>query len=81
MHARGGARAPHIGVVTEFDEPRGLGAVRDDDGRRFAFHCTAVADGTRAVAVGTRVAFTVVAAHGGRYEARALTAVAPDPAG
>ena len=27
-HARGGRRAPKTGVVTEFDEPRGLGVVR-----------------------------------------------------
>jgi cold shock CspA family protein len=72
-HARGGPRAPRIGVVTEFDEPRGLGVVRDDDGRRYGFHCTALADGTRNVDLGVRVVFTVAAGHGGRYEARAIT--------
>ena len=72
-HARGGPRAPRIGVVTEFDEPRGLGVVRDDDGRSYGFHCTALADGTRNVDPGVRVVFAVTAGHGGRYEARAIT--------
>ncbi len=75
---RGGPRAPGIGVVSEFDERRGLGAVLADDGVRYPFHCTALVDGTRNVAVGTRVVFSVVAAHGGRYEAHAVTTV---PAG
>ncbi|HXQ90757.1 MAG TPA: hypothetical protein VN768_04295 [Acidimicrobiales bacterium] len=64
--------------MSEFDERRGLGAVLADDGMSFPFHCTALADGTRNVAVGTRVVFCVVAAHGGHDEARALTTV---PAG
>jgi cold shock CspA family protein len=74
-HARGGPRAPKTGVVTEFDEPRGLGVVRGDDGTSYGFHCTALADGTRTVDLGTRVVFCVAAGHGGRYEARALTTV------
>jgi len=58
-----------------FDGPRGLGVVRADDGGTYAFHCTALADGTREVVPGTRVVFSVVAGHGGRDEARALTAL------
>lgn len=73
MRARGGPRAPVTGVVAEFDDRRGLGWVQGDDGRRYRFHCTAVADGSRSVAVGARVAFAVVPGHAGRYEARALT--------
>jgi cold shock CspA family protein len=72
---RGGPRVPRTGVVSEFDEPRGLGAVRGDDGRNYPFHCTALSDGTRDVAVGTRVVFSVVAGHGGRYEAAAVTTI------
>jgi len=78
--ARGGPRHPHIGLVTEFDDARGLGTVDADDGGRYLFHCAAVADGSRFVAPGTRVAFCVTAGHGGRYEARhvaRLDAVAP----
>jgi cold shock CspA family protein len=60
------------GVVDEFDDPRGLGTVLDDDGRRYGFHCTAVADGSRRIEVGTRVMFTTAAGHRGRIEARGL---------
>jgi cold shock CspA family protein len=76
-HARGGLRAPRMGVVTGFDEERGLGVVLDDDGRSYPFHCAALADGTRFVEPGARVVFAVAPGHGGRYEARAVTTV-PD---
>ena len=69
--ARGGART---GVVDDYDEARGLGVVAGDDGRRYDFHATALVDGRRRVAVGTRVAFAVAAGHRGRLEARTLTA-------
>ncbi|MFN2606980.1 MAG: cold shock domain-containing protein [Acidimicrobiales bacterium] len=64
-----------IGVVIDFDEGRGLGTVRGEDGREVSFHCTAVADGTRTVPVGARVAYSVVAGHLGRWEATALERV------
>ncbi len=70
--ARGGPRSGRAGVVTAFDEPRGLGVVRADDGSTYPFHCTSLADGTRDVALGARVVFVVAAGHGGRYEARAV---------
>ncbi len=74
-HPRGGPRAPRIGVVAEFDEPRGLGVVRDDDGLNYPFHCAAIADGTRRIEPGTRVVFSIAAGHRGRDEARAVTTV------
>ena len=55
----------------EFDEPRGLGVI-DADGTSYPFHCTAILDGTRTIAVGTRVTFTVRAAGMGRWEATAI---------
>jgi cold shock CspA family protein len=61
------------GVVAEFDEPRGLGTVRADDGTELPFHCTAIADGTRTIPVGRRVAYEVVAGRLGRWEAAAIT--------
>jgi cold shock CspA family protein len=64
------ARATRTGVVSEFDDPRGLGSVLGDDGRRYEFHCTAVADGSRSIDVGTRVTFILAVAHRGRLEAR-----------
>jgi cold shock CspA family protein len=63
-------RTIHTGVVHEFDDPRGLGTVLGDDGRRYGFHCTAIADGTRHIDVGARVTFILVAGHLGRVEAR-----------
>ena len=64
-----------LGVVTEFDEARGLGVVADAAGEAWPFHCTAIADGTRTVEVGARVAFCVVAGRRGRMEAAQLTRV------
>jgi cold shock protein len=61
------------GVVASFDDPRGLGVVRSDDGTDYPFHCTAIADGTRAVGEGARVQFEVVAGHMGRWEAAHIT--------
>ena len=69
---------PHHGRVASFDQARGLGEVRADDGTAFGFHATAIADGSRTIAVGTEVRFTVAPGHRGRYEARSL---APADAG
>ena len=41
-------------------------------GRRIPFHCTAITDGTRQIAVGTVVAFVVSAGRLGRLEARSV---------
>jgi cold shock CspA family protein len=60
------------GTVATFDDPRGYGTIVGDDGGELFFHCTAIADGSRFVADGTRVAFDVAPGHGGRWEARAI---------
>jgi CspA family cold shock protein len=65
------------GEVVEFDEGKGYGTVRADDGHEYFFHCTQIADGSRTIAAGTAVTFDVVAGHQGRWEA---TVVAPSPA-
>ena len=63
----------HVGEVIEFDDPAGLGAVRDDEtGIEHPFHCTAIADGSRTIEVGARVTFTVVPGHQGHWEAAGL---------
>jgi cold shock CspA family protein len=62
-----------IGSVTEFDDDAGLGMITADDGDTFAFHCTAITDGTRTIATGTAVEFDVRPAVNGRYEAIAVT--------
>lgn len=60
------------GVVTDFDEPRGLGTV-EGDGSSFPFHCTALLDGTRTIAVGTPVTFEVRPGGLGRWEATRIS--------
>ncbi len=66
-----------MGMVSEYDEARGLGIVVDDTGAAWSFHCTAIADGTRTVDAGERVAFEVVAGHLGVMEAAEVTKLGP----
>jgi CspA family cold shock protein len=47
--------------VTEFDEYIGLGVIEAENGEKFPFHCTQIADGSRVIAVGTSVVFVVKA--------------------
>lgn len=61
----------HLGTVTSFDKAVGLGEVTDPDGRVWPFHCIAIADGTRDIAVGTAVLFATLPKLG-RYEATDL---------
>ena len=67
-------RLTRFGTVTEFDEPIGLGVLTDTDGAEHPFHCTAIADGTRDIAVGTEVSFRLAPGRGGRREAVDLRA-------
>jgi cold shock CspA family protein len=62
-----------MGTVSAFDDAAGLGTITSDDGVTFAFHCTAIADGTRTIAVDTKVDFELRPAHRGTYEASAIT--------
>jgi cold shock CspA family protein len=61
------------GVVAAFDDAAGLGHIEADDGVRYPFHCTQIADGTRTITVDTPVSFEVMAGHMGRWEATAIT--------
>jgi cold shock CspA family protein len=60
------------GTVFAFDGHEGLGEIEGDDGRRYPFHCTAIADGTREIAVGVIVEFEIAAGLPGRWEATAI---------
>jgi cold shock CspA family protein len=62
-------RAIRLGTVTAFDVGRGLGTVADGAGGEWPFHCTAIADGSRTIEVGTAVVFRPVPGHLGRMEA------------
>ncbi len=65
------------GSVVAFEEGRGYGEVEAEDGRRFFFHCTAIADGSRAIAVGAEAVFRVVPGHRGRWEAASVVGSGP----
>ena len=60
------------GTVTAFDEHVGLGTVTTDEGTEHLFHCAEIADGSRTIAIGTAVAFELLAKLG-RYEASRLS--------
>jgi cold shock CspA family protein len=45
--------------VAAFDDAAGLGDIEVADGGRVPFHCVAIADGSRTIAVGTPVRFEV----------------------
>ena len=61
------------GVVAEFDEHKGYGMVRSDQGVEYFFHCTQIADGSRTIATGAAVSFEVAPGRPGRWEAQRLT--------
>ena len=60
------------GVVIEFDDSAGMGWLRDSEGRRWFFHCTQIADGTRTIDTRTAVSFECLP-YLGRYEATDVT--------
>jgi cold shock CspA family protein len=61
------------GTVVDFDDAKGFGTIRGSGGVDHFFHCTAIADGSRTIAVGTKVDYEVVAGRLGRWEAAAIT--------
>lgn len=60
------------GTVVGFDEARGLGTIEAGE-QRYPFHCTVLLDGTRTVAVGTKVTFEVAPGHLGTWEATRIS--------
>ena len=64
------------GKVAEFDEHRGWGTVRADEGPEHFFHCTAIADGSRTIGEGAPVRYRIVPGRLGRWEAAEI-----EPAG
>ena len=63
---------PQIGRIDQFDGPRGIGIVDCGNGRKVGFHCTAITDGSRDIAVGTLVAVVITTGHLGHLEASSL---------
>lgn len=62
-----------LGTIVDFDEHAGHGTLRDDAGPVLFFHCTAIADGSRTIEPGTRVAFDLTPGRRGDYEAGVVT--------
>ena len=56
------------GRVVEFDEKVGLGRIASSGGD-LLFHCTQIRDGSRTVAAGTEVTYSVIPGRLGRWEA------------
>jgi cold shock CspA family protein len=67
------------GRVTWFDDASGLGTITGDDGQTYAFHCTAILDGSRTIPEGVVVEFETRPARHGTYEAAAITPTADSP--
>ena len=68
----GATEGDRTGVVTDYDDPAGIGTVTADEGDQHFFHCTAIADGSRTIEIGARVRFAVVPGRLGRWEAADL---------
>lgn len=65
------------GKVVAFDDATGLGKVQAGDGSSYRFHCTQILDGSRTIAVGTPVAFTVAPGRRGEWEAAEVEDLLP----
>ena len=63
------------GRVAAFDERRGVGELVTEDAEAFFFHCVSIADGSRTIAVGTRVSARRSVGHRGHDEATGVTRV------
>lgn len=61
--------AEREGVVVAWDDPRGWGVVRTEDGDDLPFHCTSLTDGSRSTEVGRAVRVVAGPGHHGRWEA------------
>lgn len=64
-----------VGVIESFDDRRGDGHLRSDDGGDFYFHCVAIADGSRGISPGARVEARRSVGHLGRDEAVSVRAL------
>jgi hypothetical protein len=67
-------KAHYSGRIADFDEFVGRGQVEARGGLRFPFHCTAIADGSRAIAPDTAVRFRLAPGPLGALEAVAIIA-------
>jgi cold shock CspA family protein len=66
------------GRIETFDEHRGDGLVRSDEGEGFYFHCVDIADGSRTIVVGQRVSARRRVGHLGHDEAGEIAKITDD---
>ena len=66
--------ARYRGRVRSFDDPRGLGVIAVHGGGELAFHCTEIAGGSRTIAEGCAVSFSIRPGPGGAWEAASIEA-------
>ena len=60
------------GRIEAFDDHRGDGLVRSDEGEALYFHCVNIADGSRRIAAGAFVSMRRSVGHLGHDEAREI---------
>ena len=70
-------RNAHRGRVASFDRVVGLGTAELHDGQTFAFHATAIADGSRTIGVGADIDVALTPASNGGWEAVSVTLHSP----
>jgi hypothetical protein len=66
-------KAVYSGRIASFDDFAGRGEIEAGGGMRFPFHCTAIADGSRAIAPDTAVKFRLAPGPLGALEATRIT--------
>ena len=80
---------PRKGIVVAYDPARGLGSIGvepqdgppGDGAPLYGFHCTAIAGGSRDIAVGTPVIFVLFPGLGGTLEAGSIIGLPRDDPG
>jgi hypothetical protein len=64
-----------MGMIHSFDEHRGDGVLRGDDGQLFYFHCVNIEDGSRRIPVGVRATGERIVGRLGRDELAHVKAI------
>ena len=67
--------ASYLATVSMFDQARGVGEVKTEDGRGWRFHSTSITDASRVIEVGALVTVVVRPTHGGLLHAVEVTKI------
>lgn len=68
---------PMRGRVAEYDDHKGYGELEVEGGGRLFFHCTAIANGSRSIAVGAEVEYEPRTDPRGKHEAANVRPLGP----